>query len=66
VTFVGLEYAPDGSTNGTYKVRFEGTLSDDSQEFRGPFKTDRFDLSGNVIFAVTGTVRAKRIVAKGL
>jgi hypothetical protein len=66
VTFVGLEYATDGSTSGTYKVRSQVTLSDDSQEFSGPFKAEIFDLSGNVTFTLTGTVRAKRVLVEAL
>jgi hypothetical protein len=74
ITFVGLEYEVDedtgavlgASTTGTYKVRANITLSSDAQQFTGPFKTEIFDLDGNLIFTVTGTVTAKRVVVEPL
>jgi hypothetical protein len=66
VTFVGLEYAPDGSTIGTYKVRAKGTLTKDASLFSGPFKTEVFDQEGRVIFTVTGMVRATRVTVEPL
>ena len=69
VTFVGLEYdlaAPGGAANGTYKVRANVSLSNDSQQYSGPFQTDIFDLNGNVVLTVTGTVTAKRVVVEPL
>ncbi len=68
ITFVGLEYDLDGTitgtpgaSSGTYKVRASVHLSDNSSEFNGPFQTDIFDLAGNVVFTVTGTVTGQRI-----
>jgi len=73
VTFVGLEYDLDGAmtgtpgaNNGTYKVRARVHLSDSSNEFNGPFTTEIFDLNGNVIFTVSGTVTGKRILVEPL
>jgi hypothetical protein len=73
ITFVGLEYDLDGTmtgtlgaSSGTYKVRARVHLSDNSNEFNGPFTTDIFDLNGNVIFTVSGTVTGKRIVVEPL
>ena len=69
LTFVGLEYdlaAPGGTANGTYKVRASVSLSNDSQEFSGPFQTDIFDLNGNLVLTVKGTVTAKRVVVEPL
>jgi len=73
VTFVGLEYDLDGTMTGTpgassgsYKVRASVRLSDNSNEFNGPFTTDIFDLNGNVIFTVSGTITGKRIEVEPL
>jgi len=65
VTFVGLEYGPD-PVPGTYKVRASVTLSDEAQEFSGPFQADTFDLNGNLTGSITGTVTGKRIVVEPL
>jgi hypothetical protein len=64
VTFVGHEYAPDGSQIGTYKVRARGSLGEDSQTFSGPFTSDIFDLNGKLIVSFNGTVRGRRIVVE--
>jgi hypothetical protein len=66
VTFVGLEYGPGGGANGSYKVRAKVSIGNDSQEFIGPFQTDMFDLDGNLIFTVTGTVTGRRVVVESL
>jgi hypothetical protein len=74
VTFVGLEYGVDEdtgavlgtSTIGTYKVRANLNLGNYAQEFSGPFKTEIFDLNGNLQFTVDGTVTGKRIVVEPL
>lgn len=65
LTFVGLEYAPDGTAIGTYKVRANVKLSHDSQEFNGPFRADVL-LYGGIQFTATGIVTAKRIVVEPL
>jgi hypothetical protein len=65
-TFIGLEYGPDGSTVGTYKVRAKATLSGDGLTFTAPFKTEVFGLDGTVMFAATGTVTARRILVEPL
>jgi hypothetical protein len=74
ITFVGLEYGVDAntgallgtSTTGTYKVRANVSLADDAEEFTGPFKTEIFDLNGNLQFTVDGTVTGKRVVVEPL
>jgi hypothetical protein len=63
-TFVGLEYAPDGTANGTYKVRATAVVSRDGQRFRGPFVTDIFAPDGTLVFTVTGEVRGTRVVVE--
>jgi hypothetical protein len=72
LTFVGLEYGVDENTGavlgtstiGKYKVRANINLGNDGQEFSGPFKTEIFDLDGNLQFTVDGTVTGKRIVVE--
>jgi hypothetical protein len=66
VTFAGLEFAPDGSSIGTYKVKARVTLTKDGAMFSGPFTTDIFDQDGRVILTVTGLVRATRIQVEPL
>ena len=60
-TFVGLEYAGDGTANGTYKVRATAVVSSDGQRFNGPFVTDIFAPDGNLVFTIAGHVRGQRI-----
>jgi len=59
VTFMGSEMS-DGQTT-PYKVRSTVELSQDGEEFTGPFVTEVFDAAGNVIFTITGTIQATRI-----
>jgi hypothetical protein len=63
-TFVGLEYAADGTANGTYKVRATAVVSRDGQRFRGPFVTDIFAPDGSLVFTVRGEVRGERVVVE--
>ena len=65
-TFVGLEYAPDGTTTGTYKVRATAVVSPDGLRFRGPFVTEIFGLDGTLVFTVQGTVIGERVVVEPL
>lgn len=61
-TFIGNIY--NGSTGhivGRYKVRSRGTLQSDGDTFTGVFKTENFDLAGNLLNAVTGILLGKRI-----
>jgi hypothetical protein len=59
VTFMGSEVSDDQTT--PYKVRSTVELSQDGEEFTGPFITEVFDADGNVIFTRTGTIQATRI-----
>ena len=63
-TFVGNSFGPDGTVAATYKVRAMMTLDPSGETFSGPFKTDFFDLVGNLLGTVTGTVSATRIVVE--
>jgi hypothetical protein len=58
-TFMG--YDASGEEIIQYKVRSTIELSQDGEEFTGPFVTDLFDADGNLFFTVTGTVQATRI-----
>jgi len=64
VTFVGSTFDGSGAINGSYKVRSKGRLSDNLQGFSGPYRTDVFDLNGNVVLSADGTVTAARIVVE--
>ena len=59
LTFVG-PFLLDGHPVN-FKVRGNITLSDNSDQFTGPFQTDVFDAAGNKLFSIVGTVNAKRV-----
>jgi hypothetical protein len=66
-TFVGNVY--DSATRqvvGSYKVKSVGTLERDGLSFTGVFKTETFDIGGNLLNTATGTVLGKRIVVETL
>jgi hypothetical protein len=48
----------------TYKVRATVALDPSGDTFTGPFTTDFFDLAGNLLGTVTGTVGAARIAVE--
>jgi hypothetical protein len=61
-TFIGNIY--NGSTGqiiGRYKVRSVGTLQPDRETLTGVFKTDSFDLAGNLLSSISGSLLGKRI-----
>jgi len=60
-TFKSFLYDEMGQISGKGKVRAAVTLNKSSDEFSGPFIFEAFDLNGNVVFSVTGTVHATRI-----
>lgn len=63
-TFIGNSFGPDGTVVATYKVRATVALGGPGDTFSGPFTTDFFDLEGNLLGTVTGTVSAARIVVE--
>jgi len=63
-TFIGNSFGPDGTVATTYKVRARVALGPSRDTFSGPFTTDFFDLVGNLLGTVTGTVTAARIVVE--
>src|SRR5262245_52545720 len=63
-TFIGNSFGPDGTVVATYKVRAAVELDPSGDTFSGPFTTDFFDLVGNLLGTVTGTVSAGRIVVE--
>jgi hypothetical protein len=66
-TFVGNVYGGStGQVIGSYKVKSVGALQPDGRTFTGVFKTETFDINGNLLNTVTGTVVGKRIVVEPL
>jgi hypothetical protein len=63
-TFIGNSFGPDGTVVSTYKVRARVSLGPTGDTFTGPFTTEFFDLAGNLLGTVTGTVSADRIVVE--
>jgi hypothetical protein len=63
-TFIGNSFGPDGTVAATYKVRATVALDPSGDTFTGPFTTDFFDLAGNLLGTVTGTVGAARIAVE--
>lgn len=67
ITFVGQGFdLATGAITSTYKVRARVTLSQDLQQFSGPFVTDVFALDGTLLFTATGTVTADRVTVEPL
>jgi hypothetical protein len=61
-TFIGSVYnGTTGQIIGTYKVRSVGTLHPDRETLTGVFKTETYDLSGNLVNTVHGTLLGRRI-----
>jgi hypothetical protein len=61
-TFIGQGFdLTTGAINSTYKVRARARLSQDLQQFSGPFVTDVFALDGTLVFTATGLVTADRV-----
>jgi hypothetical protein len=63
-TFIGNSFGPAGTVAATYKVRASVALGPSGETFSGPFTTEFFDLAGNGLGLVTGTVSAARIVVE--
>jgi hypothetical protein len=67
ITFVGQGFdLATGAINGTYKVRARVRLSQDLQQFVGPFITDVFALDGTLLFSANGLVTADRVNVESL
>lgn len=50
-----------GNLNGTAIIREQVTLDPNGDSFQGTFTVDTYDLAGNHLFNLAGTVSAKRI-----
>lgn len=62
ITFVGQGFdLATGAINSTYKVRARVRLSQDRQQFSGPFVTDVFAPDGTLVFTASGIVTADRV-----
>lgn len=64
ITFIGNSFGADGTVASTYKVRASVSLGPTANSFSGPFTTEFFDLGGNLLASVTGTVSGVRIPAE--
>ena len=64
ITFKGNSFGPDGTVAASYKVRATVSLDPVTNTFGGPFETQIFDLSNNVLDTLTGTVSAVRITSQ--
>jgi len=64
ITFKGNSFGPDGTVATSYKVRARVSLDASTNAFSGPFQTQIFDLSGNVLDTLTGRVNAVRITSE--
>jgi hypothetical protein len=64
ITFKGNSFGPDGTVATSYKVRARVSLDASTKAFSGPFQTQIFDLSGNVLDTLTGRVNAVRITSE--
>jgi len=63
-TFIGNSFGSDGTVAATYKVRASASLGPTGDRFTGTFTTEFFDLGGNLLGTVTGTVSGVRIVVE--
>jgi hypothetical protein len=63
-TFIGNSFGPDGTVAATYKVRAWVALGPTRDAFTGSFTTEFFDLAGNPVGTVTGTISAVRIMVE--
>jgi hypothetical protein len=61
ITFTGVGYGPDGAVAGTYKVRAAVGLAADGNSFSGSYITDMFDVAGNRVGNLLGTLKGIRM-----
>jgi hypothetical protein len=62
ITFIGQGFdLATGAINSTYKVRASVRLTQDLQQFSGPFVTDVFAPDGTLVFTASGLVTAGRV-----
>lgn len=61
ITFKGNSFGPDGTVAASYKVRATVSLDPSTNTFGGPFETQIFDLSNNILDTLTGRVSAVRV-----
>jgi hypothetical protein len=60
-TNVSFNYSPAGPVSGTVKIVGSLTLNDEGNELTGRFRTQSFDLTGNLVTSFTASVQGKRI-----
>ena len=66
LTFRQLFSNPDGSSNGSVKVRQTIIVSKSGDAWHGPFKVDIFAPDGTLVFSGDGTAQATRIQSEPL
>lgn len=60
-TNASFNYAPTGPVSGTVKAVGSLTLNNEGTELTGRFRTQSFDLAGNLLSSFTASVQGKRI-----
>ena len=60
-TNASFNYMPTGPVSGTVKSVGSLTLNNEGNEFTGRFRTQSFDLAGNLLTTFTASVAGKRI-----
>src|SRR5215469_9955171 len=60
-TNASFNYMPSGPVSGTVKAVGSLTLNNEGNEFTGRFRTQSFDLAGNLVTSFTASVVGKRI-----
>jgi hypothetical protein len=61
ITLVSFGYAPTGLISTLTKSRGRVTLNEDGDELTGRFKTEVFDLQGNLVNSLKLSVHGKRV-----
>lgn len=61
ITLVSFGYAPTGPISTLAKSRGRVTLNEDGDELTGRFKTEVFDLAGNLVNSFKVSVHGKRV-----
>ena len=65
-TNASFNYMPTGTVSGTVKTVGSLTLNNEGNEFTGRFRTQSFDLAGNLLTSFTASVVGKRIQVEQL
>ena len=66
ITLVSFGYAPTGPISTLTKSRGRVTLNEEGDELTGRFKTEVFDLQGNLVNSFNLSVHGKRVGVEAL